>query len=117
VFRLHVNDAVFTEARVRRGAAALYAYLRRVVPKTPVVVVTFASSYPTPHAEAAVNAGILAAARAAPNVVGALDVPARIDMLAGTAGAERRSGALQSRSLQGHPFRSPAAKSWRSNLR
>jgi hypothetical protein len=98
-----INDAVFSEARVKRGASALYAYLKRALPKVPVVVVTFASSYPAPHAEAAANAGILAAARAAPNVVGVLDVPARIDTLAGAAGAHRRSGALESRALPGHP--------------
>jgi lysophospholipase L1-like esterase len=98
-----INDAVYSETRVKRGASALYAYLSRALPKTPVVVVTFASSYPTPHAQATANAGILAAARAARNVVGVLDVPAHIDTLAGAAGAERRSGALESRSLQGHP--------------
>jgi hypothetical protein len=98
-----INDAVFGEARVRSAAAALYAYLKRAVPHAHVVVVTFASGYPAPGAEAAANQGIMAAARAAPNVVGALNVPARIDALAGRAGAERRSGALESRTIAGHP--------------
>ncbi len=98
-----INDAVFSAARVKRAAAALYAYLRHALPQAHVVVVTFASGYPTPGAEAAANQGILAAARAAPNVVGVLDVPARVDALAGTAGAERRSGALESRTIVGHP--------------
>ena len=98
-----INDAVFSATRVKRAAATLYAYLKRVLPQAHLVVVTFASGYPTPGAEAAANQGILAAARAAPNVVGVLDVPARIDALAGTAGAERRSGALESRTIAGHP--------------
>lgn len=98
-----INDAVFSGGRVRHAAAALYAYLRHALPEVPVVVVTFASSYPTPRGEAQANAEILAAARAAPNVVGVLDVPARVDALTGAAGTERRSGALESRTLQGHP--------------
>jgi GDSL-like lipase/acylhydrolase family protein len=98
-----INDAVFGEARVRRAAAALYGYLRHALPAARVVVVTFASGYPAPGAEAAANQGILRAARAAPNVVGVLDVPARIEALAGAAGAARRSGALESRAIQGHP--------------
>jgi hypothetical protein len=98
-----INDAVFSAARVKRAAAALYGYLRHALPDAHVVVVTFASGYPAPGAEAAANQGILAAARVAPNVVGVLDVPARIDALAGAAGAERRSGALESRAIQGHP--------------
>ena len=98
-----INDAVFSATRVKRAAATLYAYLKHVLPHADVVVVTFASEYPAPGAEAAANQGILAAARAAPNVVGVLDVPARIDTLAGVAGAERRSGALESRTVAGHP--------------
>lgn len=98
-----INDAAFSATRVKRAAATLYAYLKHVLPQAHVVVVTFASGYPAPGAEAAANQGILAAARAAPNVVGSLDVPARIDTLAGAAGAERRSGALESRTIAGHP--------------
>lgn len=98
-----INDAVFSRARVQRGAAALYRYLRRALPSAHVVVVPFASSYPVPGAEAATNAGIMAAARAAPNVVGVLDLPARVDALTGAPAAKRRSGALESKSLQGHP--------------
>lgn len=98
-----INDAPFSQGRVKRGAAALYAYLRHALPQARVVVVTFASSYPAPRAEAEANQGILAAARAAPNVVGVLDAPARIDILAGTAGAERRSGGLVSRAVRDHP--------------
>jgi lysophospholipase L1-like esterase len=98
-----INDAVFGEARVRRAATALYGYIKRALPAAHVVVVTFASGYPAPGAEAAANQGILEAARAAPNVVGALNVPARIDALAGAAGAERRSGALESHKIEGHP--------------
>jgi hypothetical protein len=98
-----INDAVFPEERVRRAAAALYGYLRHALPKARVVVVTFASGYPVPGAEAAANQGILAAAQAAPNVVGVLNVPARVDTLAGAAGAERRSGALDSQAVKYHP--------------
>jgi hypothetical protein len=98
-----INDAVYSQARVRRGAAALYVYLRRAVPSAHVVVVPFASAYPVPGAEAAANQGILAAAQAAPNVVGILDLPARVSSLAGAAGAERRSGTLDSRVVKYHP--------------
>ena len=78
-------------------------YLRRVVPAAHVVVVTFASAYPVPGPEAAANQGILTAADAAPNVVGVLDLPARVDTLAGAAGAERQSGALESKTVKYHP--------------
>ena len=98
-----INDAVYSEARVKRAAAALYGYLRRAVPSARVIVVPFASTYPVPGAEAAANQGILAAARAAPNVVGVLDLPARVTSLAGAAGVERRSGALDSEAVKYHP--------------
>ena len=98
-----INDAVYGEARVERAAAALYGYLRRVVPAARVVVVTFASAYPVPGPEAAANQGILTAADAAPNVVGVLDLPARVATLAGAAGAERQSGALESKTVKYHP--------------
>jgi lysophospholipase L1-like esterase len=98
-----INDAVYSEARVKRAAAALYAFLRRAVPKARVVVIPFASAYPVPAAEAAANEGVLQAAQAAPNVVGVLDLPARVASLAGTAGVKRRSGALDSRTVKYHP--------------
>lgn len=98
-----INDAVYSAARVSRAAAALYAYLGRAVPSAHVIVVTFSSAYPVPGAEAAANQGILTAARAAPNVVGVLDLAARVDTLGGSVGAERRSGALESRVVMYHP--------------
>ena len=55
--RRSIDDAVFSGGRVRHAAAALYAYLRHALPEVPVVVVTFASSYPTPRGEAQANAG------------------------------------------------------------
>lgn len=98
-----INDAVFSESRVTRAASALYAYLKRAVPKTPVVVVTFGSAYPVPTAEAKANAGIIAAARASSNVVGVLDIPTQVDAMGGAVAAERRSGALDSKVVKYHP--------------
>jgi len=98
-----INDAVFSKARVQRAASALYRYLARVLPSAHVIVVPFASSYPVPGAELAANAGIMAAAHAAPNVVGVLDLPERVDALSGAVAAKRRSGALDSKTVQGHP--------------
>jgi hypothetical protein len=98
-----INDAVYGAAQVEHAAAGLYRYLNRAVPGARVIVVPFASGFPVPQAQAAANRGIMAAARAAPNVVGVLDLPARVLALAGAAGAERRSGALESRVVQYHP--------------
>lgn len=98
-----INDAIYGEAQVRRAAAALYRYLRRAVPTAHLIVVPFASAYPVPQGEAKANAGVLAAARAAPNVVGVLDLPSRVASLGGAAGVERRDGALESRTVKYHP--------------
>jgi hypothetical protein len=98
-----INDAPYGEARVEQVAAALYRYLAHAVPEARVVVVPFTSAYPVPADVAASNRGILAAARAAPNVVGVLDLPSRVLSLRGATGAERRSGGLVSTVVTGHP--------------
>ena len=98
-----INDAVYDEANVRRSAAALYRYLATAVPQARVVVIPFTSAYPVPEDIAHANEGIMEAARAAPNVVGVLNLPERVLTLGGAAGAERRSGALESVVVKGHP--------------
>jgi GDSL-like Lipase/Acylhydrolase family len=98
-----VNDAVYGEAAVRRAATALYRYLATAVPSARVVVVPFTTAYPVPASIARANGAITEAARAAPNVVGVLDLPERVLALGGTAKAERQSGALESTVVQGHP--------------
>jgi lysophospholipase L1-like esterase len=98
-----INDASVGEARVRSAARALYQYLARALPKAAVVVVPFTPGYPVPRGVAAANRGILSAARSAPNVVGALDLPAEVLALGGTAGAQRRSGSLVSSVVNYHP--------------
>jgi len=101
-----INDGVYSEVSVRQAANALYARLARVLPRAMVIVVPFTPAYPVPQAVAAANAGILAAAHAAPNVVGTLDLPAVVTALRGEPAALRRSGALVSEATTYHP--SPA---------
>ena len=98
-----INDAVYPEAQVRQAAGGLYRFLARALPDARVVVVPFTSVYPVPGPIARANKGILSAARAAPNVVGALDLPARVLALGGSAGGERESGALVSTVVKYHP--------------
>lgn len=98
-----INDAGSSRQTVRAAASALYDYLARALPRARVVVVPFTSEYPVPPTIATANAGVLAAARAAPNVVGALDLPARILALRGNDGALRLSGAIQSTTTKYHP--------------
>ncbi len=84
----------------QRAAAALYGYLRRAVPQARVVVVTFASATPRPEPKLQPIRESWAAARAAPNVVGVLDLPARI----GCARRRRRGRAPIGRAGEpGHP--------------
>ena len=47
-------------------------------------------------------------ARAAPNVVGVLDLPARVNALTGAPAAKRRSGALETSGLPDGPYCTPA---------
>jgi lysophospholipase L1-like esterase len=98
-----INDAPYGEARVRRAARALYRQLAAKLPKAAVVVIPFTSEFPIPSQIAAANDGIMAAARAAPNVVGLFDLPAKVLSLTGVTAHERRSGALVSSVVKFHP--------------
>ena len=98
-----INDAAYGETRVRSAAASLYRHLARALPKAAVVVIPFASGFPVPAPEAVTNHGIMAAARAAPNVVGVFDLPAAVLSLGGVAAHERRTGALVSTAVKYHP--------------
>ena len=102
-----INDAGYSRQRVRAAARALYAYLARALPQARVIVVTFTSAYPVPTPIETANAGVLDAARTAPNVIGALDLPAEVLMLRGNQGVQRLSAELISTTTAYHP--SPAA--------
>jgi lysophospholipase L1-like esterase len=70
-----INDAPYPPAKVGQAAAQLFASLRRAAPQAKVIVVQFTPSYPQPAGFARINAAVLAAARKAPNVAGAYDLP------------------------------------------
>jgi lysophospholipase L1-like esterase len=101
-----INDAGFSLQQVRDAASALYAYLARALPRARVIVVTFTSEYPVPPPIETANTGVLDAARAAPNVLGALDLPAQVLALRGNQGAASLNAELTSTTTMYHP--SPA---------
>jgi lysophospholipase L1-like esterase len=101
-----INDAGFSRRQVEIAASALYAYLAQALPQARVIVVPFTPAYPVPAAIATTNAGVLDAARIAPNVAGVLNLPAQVLGLTGSQGALRQSGALASTTTPYHP--SPA---------
>jgi GDSL-like lipase/acylhydrolase family protein len=72
-----INDIGQDVGEVGAAAGRLYAYLGRAVPSAKVFVVVFAPRYPVPPNFAALDRAVLRAAAASPNVVGALDLPAR----------------------------------------
>ncbi len=101
-----INDAGFSRQQVRTAASGLFAYLARALPRARVIVVTFTSAYPVPAPIETANAGVLDAARAVPNLVGALDLPAHILALRGKNDVPRLSRVLTSTTTPSHP--SPA---------
>ena len=102
-----INDDVYSEEQVRSSAAALYAYLARALPKSKIIVVPFTDAYPVPlPVEHAID-GVLAAARAAPNVIGVLNLPAKVLAERGNTPIARYSARLSSSKVEYHP--SPAA--------
>jgi len=103
-----INDDVYSEASVRSAAAALFAYLARAVPKAKVAVVPFTDAYPVPSPVRHAIDGVLAAARAAPNVIGVLDLPAQVLAQTGNQPVARVSAMLSSTTVEYHP--SPAAQ-------
>jgi lysophospholipase L1-like esterase len=103
-----INDDVYSEEQVRSAAAALFAYLARAVPKAKVAVVPFTYAYPVPPSVQHAIDGVLAAARSAPNVVGVLDLPARVLAQSANQPVARVSARLASTTVQYHP--SPAAQ-------
>lgn len=102
-----INDDVYSVEQVRSAAAALYAYLARALPKAKVVVVPFTDDYPVPSSVEHAIDGVLAAARAAPNVIGVLNLPAQVQAERSSVPVARLSSELASKAVPYHP--SPAA--------
>lgn len=102
-----INDDIYTEEHVRSAAAALFAYLARAEPKAKVLVVPFTDAYPVPGPVQHAIDGVLAAAHAAPNVAGVLDLPAQVLAHRGNRSVGRFSSTLASTTIPYHP--SPAA--------
>jgi lysophospholipase L1-like esterase len=98
-----INDLQFGSGRVRAAATALFAYLARALPATKVVVVPFTPHYPVPANVREHDGAVLAAARAAPNVVGAFDLPARVQALADASGAATPLNLSALQRSDGHP--------------
>ncbi len=103
-----INDDVYSEAQVRSAAAALFAYLARAVPQAKVAVVPFTDAYPVPSPVQHAIDGVLAAARAAPNVIGVLNLPEQVLARSGNQPVARLSVSLASTTVEYHP--SPAAQ-------
>lgn len=102
-----INDDVYSSEQVRSAAAALYAYLARALPNAKVVAIPFTDAYPVPSPVQHAIDGVLAAARAAPNVIGVLDLPAKVLAQRGNESVARLSTTLASTIVLYHP--SPAA--------
>lgn len=101
-----INDGIYSTQQVRLAASALFAYLARAEPKAKVVVVPFTDAYPVPDPVQHAIDGVVAAARSAPNVVGVLDLPARVLAQRGNTPMARLSSTLYSTIVKLHP--SPA---------
>ena len=102
-----INDYPYTEHQVRSAATALYRYLGKALPRAKVVVIPFTDAYPVPSSIQHAIDGVLAAARSAPNVVGVLNLPARVLAHRGSQPVARLSATLASSTVKFHP--SPAA--------
>lgn len=102
-----INDSVYSDEQVRSAAAALYAYLARAAPKSKIVVVPFTDAYPVPSPIQHAIDGVLTAARAAPNVIGVLNLPAEVLAQRGNLPIAALSAKLASSTVEYHP--SPAA--------
>ncbi len=85
-----INDINQDPKKVQKAARRLYAYIARALPSAKVVVVPFAPHYPVPSNFAALNRAVLRAAAASPNVIGALDLDARLPR--SRAGLQRPDG-------------------------
>jgi hypothetical protein len=101
-----INDDIYSVAQVQAAASALYAYVARALPKAKVIVVPFTDDYPVPAPVLHAIDGVLAAARAAPNVIGVLDLPARVVAQRPNVPAARLTATLASTTVLYHP--SPA---------
>lgn len=69
-----INDAGYGTAQIRAAATRLFRLIDIRLPRARVVVVPFTSHYPSPIGVQRSAAGVVQAARAAPNVVGVLDL-------------------------------------------
>jgi lysophospholipase L1-like esterase len=101
-----INDGIYTTQQVRSAASRLFAYLARAVPKSKVVVVPFTDGYPIGTPVQHSIDGVLAAARAAPNVVGVLNLPAQVLAQRGNTSVAALGSRLYSTTVKYHP--SPA---------
>ena len=98
-----INDDIYSPQQVQSAASALYAYLARALPKAKVIVVPFTDDYPVPTPVQHAIDGVLAAARSAPNVIGVLDLPARVLAQRKNVPIARLSSTLASTTVLYHP--------------
>lgn len=98
-----INDDIYSVAQVQSAASALYAYLARALPKAKVLVVPFTDDYPVPSPVQHAIAGVLAAARAAPNVIGVLNLAAQVLAQRPNEPVARLASTLESKAVPYHP--------------